>query len=191
MPTMQLPRLLFWKLQETPPPITDCQTCFQLARGSTCNFSKLLQEVDGPYGGRQFPLIHAENETKLFFENTYCLFPQIWLARHSPKEQSAHRCLKSAVGIWILLKVSGACRNAVYRKWAIYFIIQILDPFTMPPKKISDLENCREPGRRWGGTEEFTTAKIRWGAGRGNIRDNVIKDPQYTVKSKRKTELKW
>lgn len=42
-----------------------------------------------------------------------------------------------------------------------------------------------------GGTEEFTTTKIRWGeAGRGDIRENLIKDPQNTVKSKRKTELK-
>lgn len=62
----------------------------------------------------------------------------------------------------------------------------------MPPKKTSDLEDCREPGRRLGGTKEFTTTKIRWGgAGRGDIRENLIKDPQNTVKRKRKTELKW
>lgn len=52
----------------------------------------------------------------------------------------------------------------------------------------------RKLQRTWekmGGTEEFTTTKIRWGeAGRGDIRENLIKDPQNTVKSKRKTELK-
>lgn len=87
--------------------------------------------------------------------------------------------------------MSSACRNAVYRKWAIYFIIQILDPFTMPPKKTSDLEDCREPGRRLGGTKEFTTTEIRWGGRRVEETLEKIWSKTHRIQSRGKERLSW
>lgn len=133
-------------------------TCFQLIQGSMQDSLHNRQNINWSYQSRQFPQLEIKTnktkQTKILSESStvvgFFSLPKIQLPCHQAQEHRACSCLKSAAVIRIILRLNNTCWNAVYRKWAIYFIIQILNPFNMPPKKMSDLENCKKKELRRG-----------------------------------------